>query len=392
MDLYVVSGGNEYGDGSPEYADRLYINDGKGNFNKAVDALPAMLSNKQAIAAGDFDNDGDLDLFVGGKGTPGSFPLPSKSYVLRNDTRNGVVKFTDVTEQLNASLKEPGMVNIAAWVDLNKDGYPELLIAGDWMGVMLFLNNKGKLEDMSAKSGLNNLNGMWSAINVADVDGDGDLDFVLGNCGYNNQFKASKQQPVTLYVNDFDDNGSQDAIMCYYIQGKSYPMASRDELLEQIVPLRKKFVKYKDYADATLEGIFPKTKISDAKKFYCDELATGILYNDGNMHFSFKPLPPEAQFSKVYGIIVHDFDKDGINDILISGNFYPYRVQLGRNDAGLGMLLKGDRKSFTAIDPAASGCYIDGDVRAMDFIKTADGNVIVVAKNDDAVQVIKTNK
>ena len=392
MDLYVVSGGNEYGDGSPEYADRLYINDGKGNFTKAVDALPSMLSNKQAVAADDFDNDGDLDLFVGGKGTPGSFPLPSKSYVLRNDTRNGVVKFTDVTEQLNASLKEPGMVNIAAWVDLNKDGYPELLIAGDWMGVMLFLNNKGKLEDMSAKSGLNNLNGMWSAINVADVDGDGDLDFVLGNCGYNNQFKASKQQPVTLYVNDFDDNGSQDAIMCYYIQGKSYPMASRDELLEQIVPLRKKFVKYKDYADATLEDIFPKTKISDAKKFYCDELATGILYNDGNMHFSFKPLPPEAQFSKVYGIVVHDFDKDGINDILISGNFYPYRVQLGRNDAGLGMLLKGDRKSFTAIDPAASGCYIDGDVRAMDFIKTADGNVIVVAKNDDAVQVIKTNK
>ena len=392
MDLYVVSGGNEYGDGSPEYADRLYINDGKGNFTKAVDALPSMLSNKQAVAADDFDNDGDLDLFVGGKGAPGSFPLPSKSYVLRNDTQNGVVKFTDVTEQLNASLKEPGMVNIAAWVDLNKDGYPELLIAGDWMGVTLFLNNKGKLEDISAKSGLNNLNGMWSAINVADVDGDGDLDFVLGNCGYNNQFKASKQQPVTLYVNDFDDNGSQDAIMCYYIQGKSYPMASRDELLEQIVPLRKKFVKYKDYADATLEGIFPKTKISDAKKFYCDELATGILYNDGNMHFSFKPLPPEAQFSKVYGIVVHDFDKDGINDILISGNFYPYRVQLGRNDAGLGMLLKGDRKSFTAIDPAASGCYIDGDVRAMDFIKTADGNVIVVAKNDDAVQVIKTNK
>jgi len=389
MDLYVVSGGNEYGDGSPEYADQLYRNDGKGNFEKQTDALPAMLSSKQAIAAGDIDNDGDLDLFVGGKCIPGAFPLPARSYVLRNDSKDGLIKFTDITEAQFPFLKAPGIVNIAAWIDLNNDHYPELLIGGDWMNMQLFNNNKGSLTDIADAAGLKNMSGMWSAIKLADIDGDGDLDILLGNCGYNNQFKASPQQPVTLTVSDFDDNGSLDAIMSYYIMGKSYPMASRDELLDQIVPLKKKFVKYKDYADASLEQIFPADKLKDAKRFYCDQFASGVLYNQGKGKFLFTPFPIEAQFSKVYGIIADDFDGDGIKDILLSGNFYPYRVQLGPADAGLGLLLKGDGKTFKPIDPAISRCYIDGDVRGMEVLKTASGRNIVVVKNDAAVQVLK---
>lgn len=394
LDLYVVSGGNEYGDQSPEYADRLYLNDGKGNFTKSVDALPAMLSSKQAVAVGDFDNDGDLDLFVGGRGVPGSFPLASRSYVLRNDTKNGIPRFTDVTDEVCPQLQKPGMVTVAQWVDINNDHYPELVIAGDWMPVMLFNNNKGKLEDISAKSGLNNLNGMWSSLAATDVDGDGDIDFVLGNCGYNDQFsKTNKDQPLQLYVNDFDDNGTLDPIVCYYIQGKSYPMASRDELLDQIVPLRKKYVKYRDYADATINDIFSKEKISSAKVFHCDELASGVLYNNGHNQFSFKPFPLEAQVSKVFGIAADDFDKDGKKDILCAGNFYPYRVQLGRSDASLGLLLKGSGSSnFSAVDPSVSGAYIDGDVRAMTELKNKAGeSLIVVAKNNDAVQVLKVN-
>lgn len=392
-DLYVVSGGNEYTDQSPEYADHLYINDGKGNFSKAADALPPMLSSKFAVAAADFDNDGDLDLFVGGRGLPGSFPLPSKSYLLRNDSRSGVIRFTDVTDEIGPALRLPGMVTAAAWTDLNDDHYPELLIAGDWMPVMLFQNNKGKLDDVSANAGMANLNGMWSSVTATDLDGDGRTDFILGNCGYNNQFKTSASQPMTLYAADFDDNGTIDPIICYYIGGKSYPMASRDELLDQIVPLKKKFIKYSDYADAGMENIFPPEKIKQAPVYHCEELGSGVLYNEGHGKFSFRPLPLTAQFSKVFAAVADDFDKDGVKDILLSGNFYPYRTQLGRCDASLGVLLKGKgSREFEAVDPASSGCYIDGDVRGMTELKNKSaGKMIIIAKNDDTVQVLKTN-
>ena len=391
MDLYVVSGGNEYTDQSPEYQDHLYINDGKGNFTRANNALPAMLSSKFAVAAADFDHDGDIDLFVGGRGMPGSFPLPSRSYLLRNDSQNGVIHFTDVTAAMCKELLMPGMVKAAVWTDLNQNQYPDLLIAGDWMPVMLFQNDKGKLSDISAKSGLTHLNGMWGSVKAADVNNDGKMDFILGNCGYNDQFKASPKQPMTMYVADFDDNGSIDPIICYYIQGKSYPMASRDELLDQISPLKRKFIKYKDYADATMEDIFPEKKIKQAKIYFCDELASGILYNLGNNQFSFKPFGLQGQFSKVFGALADDFDQDGKTDILLAGNFYPYRTQLGQCDAGLGVLYKGTGHSFEAVDPARSGCYIGGDVRRMLEIKNPLGEkLIIIAKNNDAVQVLKT--
>ena len=393
MDLYVVSGGNVYDDGSPEYEDRLYMNDGKGNFIKSANALPQMFSAKCAVAVGDFDNDGYEDLFIGGRGIPGSFPLASKSYLLHNDSKNGAIHFTDVTDSVCPALRLPGMVTAACWADINNDHYPELIIAGDWMPLMLFNNNQGKLEDVSAKAGLKNTNGMWASITPADIDGDGKIDFIVGNCGYNNQFKATENEPMTMYAADFDKDGLIDPIVCYYIDGKSYPMASKDELLDEMPSLKKKYIKYSDYADATINDIFSKEQISSAKVYSCGQFASGILFNNGDKGFTFQALPLQAQFSKIYSAIADDFDNDGQKDILIAGNFFSYKTELGKDDASLGLLLKrtGNR-TFKAVDPAESGCYINGDVRAMTEIKTAAGKLFIIGKNNDKVQVLKLNE
>jgi hypothetical protein len=390
MDLYVVSGGNIYDDGSPEYQDRLYMNDGKGNFTKAANALPAMLSSKCAIAVGDFDNDGYEDLFVGGRGIPGSFPLPSRSYLLHNDSKNSTVHFSDVTDDVCPQLRLPGMVTAACFANISSDHYPDLLIAGDWMPLMLFENDKGKFKNISAEAGLSNTNGMWASIVPDDVDGDGKIDFIVGNCGYNNQFKATEKQLMTMYAEDFDNDGVVDPVVCYYIEGKSYPMASKDELLDQIPSLKKKYVQYSDYADATIDDIFSKEQLRNAKTFSCNQLASGVLFNDGNNHFSFQPFALQAQFSKVYGAVVDDFDNDGKKDILIAGNFFPYKTQLGKDDASFGLLLKGNgTRTFRPIDVSENGCYIDGDVRAITEIKNAYKKLIIAAKNSDKVQVLK---
>ena len=393
-DLYVVSGGNEYSDGSPEFADRLYINDGKGAFTKLTTALPNMLSSKLVVAAGDMDGDGDLDLFVGGSAVPGSFPLPARSYLLRNDSKEDQIRFTDVTASWSEALLHPGMVTAASWKDLNKDGFPELMLAGDWMPLLLFKNNKTNLTDISQKSGLTQSNGLWSSLLAEDIDGDGDIDFIAGNSGLNSQFKASVKEPMTLFASDFDGNGSLDAITCYYIQGKLYPMASRDELLDQMVPLRKKFVKYKDYASKTIYDIFPEAKLKAADKLYCYLLASIVLRNNGSNEFQIEPLPVQAQFSKLNGIVADDWDEDGYKDFLLAGNFYPFRVQLGRNDAGLGVLLKGAKDGqLNVMQNKDAGLFIDGDVRHLLQMKNAKGEqLLVVAKNNDAVQVIKIQK
>ena len=392
-DLYVVSGGNEYMDGSPEYTDRLYLNDGKGGFSKTINALPQMSSSKLAVAVADFDKDGDTDIFVGGNCIPGSFPYAARSYLLRNDSKGTEGHFTDITENYK-ELLNPGMVTAATWVDLNKDSYPELLIAGDWMPVQLFQNDGGILKNVSASAGLDKTNGMWSSIVADDIDNDGDIDFIAGNCGNNNQFKSSMKEPMTIYAYDFDDNGTVDPIVCYYVQGKSYPMASRDELLDPIVPLRKKFVKYRDYANATVESIFPKNKVDAAKQYHCYQLSSCLFVNKGDNSFTVQPLPLEAQFSKVYGILVKDFDKDGIKDIFLAGNFYPYRVQLGRCDASLGVLLKGSTNNvYESIPHSVSGLYIDGEVRRIVSLQNEKKqSLIIMAKNNDNVQIIKENE
>jgi hypothetical protein len=232
---------------------------------------------------------------------------------------------------------------------------------------------------------------MWTNLVADDIDNDGDIDFIAGNCGWNEQFKSSVNEPMTIYAGDFDNNGRMDAITCYYIQGKSYPMASRDELLDQIVSLKKKFLKYRDYAGATVESVLGKEKMAASAKYYCYQQATCILLNDGSDKFSLKPLPAEAQFSKVYGIATGDFDQDGKKDILLTGNFMPYRVQLGRCDASLGTLLKGDGVGgFEPVPAWRTGLYANGDIRRMVIIDNAlKEKMIILARNNEAVQVLK---
>lgn len=388
QDLYVVSGGNEYETGSPEYQDRLYINNGKGEFSKAANALPVMPGSKNGIAAADFDGDGDIDLFVGGRCLAGSYPLPAKSYLLENRSVNGKIIFEDITNTIPA-LIEPGMVSVAEWKDLDGDKYPELIIGGDWMSVKLFKNEKGRLTEITKEAGLSESSGMWASLLVTDYDGDGDMDIIAGNSGTNLPFRASKEKPMEVFVTDIDKNGRIDPLICYDIQGKSYPVASRDELLDQVTPMRKKFVYYKDYADVTVNNILSKSALKNAKRMVCEILQTSVFINDGKMRFTGKVLPVEAQFSKVNGIIGEDMDNDGNKDILLAGNFYPYNVRLGRNDASLGLFMKGEKDQFKAVKPMASGFFAGGDVRKMVML---DGKYILLARNDDSMQLFRITK
>jgi len=394
LDLYVVHGGNEYLDGSPEFQDILYLNDGKGNFEPSLKALPRMLGSKQAIAAGDFDQDGDLDLFVGGRGKSGYFPQASRSYILRNDSQAGKVLFTNATKEVSEQLQFPGMVTAAAWADLDNDKFPELVIAGEWMPVMIFKNTNSKLTNQFAGTEANSLYGLWSAIHIADIDDDGDLDILLGNGGTNSQYKPTEQEPMTIHVSDFDGNGNIDPIVCYYIQGKSYPLASRDELLDQIPVLKKKYIKYADYADATLETVFTKEQLAKANVYTCTETRSIVLINNGSLSFSKKLLPAEVQFSKVNSFITDDLDADGKLDIIITGNSFTNRTQFGDNDASLGIVMKGKGTgSFETLSPSASGLFADGDVRAAALIKDAHHNrKLVIVKNNDAVQILTIQK
>ncbi|HTE12257.1 MAG TPA: VCBS repeat-containing protein, partial [Chitinophagaceae bacterium] len=291
-------------------------------------------------------------------------------------------------------LFRAGMVNDASWVDIDKDGWKDLIIAGDWMPITVFHNEKGKrLANITEQLGLEKTNGFWHKILPADVDNDGDIDFIAGNLGNNTQFKTTADQPLVTYAGDFNDDGRIDPIMTWFIQNISYPFNSRDELVEQIPALNKKFIKYADYATATIQDILPEAQLKNARKYYIYNTQTCIFINNGG-RFECKPLPAEAQFSMVQSVLYRDYDGDGKKDILLAGNFYPFRVQQGRCDAGFGCLLKaGDKGNFITDDRSiAAGLFIPGDVRDMTELNGGRKNCIVISKNNAAVQVLSCNK
>ena len=252
-DLYVASGGYEFDENDAALQDRLYLNDGKGNFTKKENALPQMLTSKGCVKAADIDGDGDMDLFVGGRVVPGKYPTTPRSYILIND---GKGNFKDATSNVCAALQQPGMVTDALWTDLNNDKQPDLIVVGEWMPIKVFINQKGKLSDASSTYIHFASAGWWNRIYAADMDNDGDPDLIIGNCGLNTQFHVNEKEPMTIYYKDFDNNGSIDPILCYYINGVSYPASSRDDMTEQLPGLKKKFLEYKDYADATINEMF----------------------------------------------------------------------------------------------------------------------------------------
>lgn len=395
LDLYVVSGSNEFLTGDAALADRLYVNDGIGNFKKAADgAIPKEYSNGSCVTAADYDKDGDLDLFVGSGVNGEQFPFPAFGGMLRNDTdpKTKAVKFTVSTREVNEKLKKIGMVTDAKWADINNDSWPDLVVVGDWMKVHIFINQKGKLEEI-AGTGLEQTAGLWSKLLIADFDGDGDLDMIAGNVGNNNQWKATPNNPITMYAADFDGNGSIDPVICMQINGKQYPIASLDELAEKIPSVRKKFTYYNDFSKASIEDIFTKEQLSKATIFTLQTLQTSYIENLGNLKFVVQPLPIEAQFSKVSAILYNDYDGDGKKDLLVAGNFFENRVQYGNADASYGLLLKGNGKGgFTPVLANNTGFYANGNVRNMVELKSKQTSLIIVGKNNDSIQVMKVIK
>ncbi len=390
-DLYVCSGGNEYPNVSTALIDRLYINDGRGNFSKSEQVFPtSKFESSSTVSAGDYDGDGDLDLFVGIRLQSYSYGEPMSGYILRND---GKGKFKNVTEEIAPQLKNIGMITDGIWADLDGDKDEDLVVVGEYMPVKIFINESGMLRDRTEVAGLAKTNGWWNCIERADLDNDGDIDFVVGNHGLNSRFKASLERPVCMYVNDFDQNGTVEQIICAYNGDKSYPVALRHDLVKQIPSLKKKYLKYENFKDQTFTDIFTPDQVKNSTKLDVYELSTGVLINEGSGKFSLKHLPVEAQISPVYGIEIIDIDDDGYKDILLGGNLYNAKPEVGRYDASYGVLLRGDGKgNFNFVSPMESGLKMDGEVRDIMTMQTEQGEIILVARNNDSLVAFKKNK
>ncbi|MGY4539857.1 hypothetical protein ACVW0P_004298 [Mucilaginibacter sp. UYNi724] len=363
-DLYVASGGYaDYLTDDPLLQDRLYLNDGKGNFTKAIGGLPKMLSSKSCVKVADINGDGSPDLFVGGRVIPGRYPETPESYILIND---GKGHFTNQTVHYNPLLKHIGMVTDAAWVDMNGDKRPDLVIVGEWMPIRVLENANGKLTDASVKYFDKKYSGWWNCIQASDINHDGHPDIVAGNLGLNTQCRASDAEPAELFYKDFDDNGSMDPMLCFYIQHKSYPYVSRDEMLDQISVMRTRFSDYKSYADATIDQVFTSEELKGAGHLSANHLATTLFISNAQGKLQIAALPLQAQYSPIYQIMTLDYDHDGKSDLLLCGNINHSRIRFGKYDANYGILLKGNGAgSFRYVDQQHSGFNLWGDIRGV---------------------------
>lgn len=384
QDLYVASGGyHDYKAGDILLQDRLYINDGKGKFKKATDALPLMLTSKSCVRASDFDKDGDTDLFVGSRVMPGRYPEPQESWLLVND---GKGNFKNIAPSMIPGMMEGGMITDARWVDLNKDSWPDLVTAGEFMPVRVFINDHGNIMREQTEAWFDSpVTGFWSSLEIADIDNDGNPDIVAGNFGTNSQIKASKEQPVEIYFRDFDNNGSVDPIITYYVQGQSWPFPSRNELLTQIPSLRRKFPDFNTYSNARITDIFSQDDLNTAIHYIATELKTVVFRNTGTK-FEMKVLPVEAQFAPVYSIQVLDYNNDGNSDIILAGNKNAMCVRLGVMDANYGQLFEGDGQgNFRYIPQVVSGLSMVGDVRSMKIIDIQGYRFLLAGINNQGI-------
>jgi hypothetical protein len=383
LDLYVVSGGSEYSDGATALQDRLYLNIGRGVFRKIEGAVPAEANSGSRVSPADFDLDGDIDLFVGGRVVPWRYGTDPTSMLLQNDGRG---RFTDVTEIVAPRLAKAGMVTDAAWHDFDGDRRPELVVVGEWMPVTLYHNDGKRLTPM-APEGLAKSHGWWNRVVAADVTGDGNVDLVLGNLGLNSRLTASATEPARMYVKDFDRNGFAEQIVTTYVAAKSYPLVLRDDLIKAIPPLKARFLNYKDYAQKTIEEVFPEGELSGALVKEAYTFASAVARNEGSGVFTLMPLPREAQIAPVYGLLVDDFDRDGAPDLVLGGNFDGVKPEIGRLSAGFGMVLlnRGREQAEGLFRAVPSGLSIPGQARDIQRIRTRRGARYVVARNGDRV-------
>jgi hypothetical protein len=388
QDLYVVSGGYMHEGPHALLQDRLYINDGKGNFRRSTGAVPAEVLAGGCVEAIDVNGDGAEDLFVGTRITPGSYPVVSPSMLLMNDAR-GV--FRKATPDEASFLSTLGMVCDASAMDVNKDGKKDLVVVGEWSSPQVFINAEGVLKDATATWVPKDLEGWWNCMIASDFDGDGDLDLVAGNAGTNNTYHAATQTPVTMVYKDFNNDGQVDPFVSYYINGQSWPYASRDEALGQVGSLRPRFPDYTGYSIASLREIFTAEQLSDAKELKASELRTVYLENTGN-RFEVRALPTEAQFAPVYALASVDVDKDGDLDLVLAGNETNTRVRIGRSDANYGVLLINDGKGkFTYVNQRESGFHVRGDVRGISVPAGAKQAQVIFSVMDGKVQTYESN-
>lgn len=384
LDLVIASGGNEYYGHDAFLLPRVYLNDGKGRLVKKADAFDSIYVTASCVAPCDFNGDGYMDLFIGGRAVPYAYGKVPRSWLLQND---GTGKFKDVTAVLAPDLLQPGFVTQGKWVDIDQDGDLDLVIAMEWNGIAAFINDKGKFM----RQWITERKGWWNFLLPVDIDQDGDIDFVAGNLGLNSRLKATEQEPVSMYYADFDDNGRKETVLTYYLDGREIPFANKDELQRQIPVLKKRFLYAGDFAKASLEEIFTAEKLKSADRFTADYFSNAFLINDGNFHFTVQAMPWQAQLTPYRDAAVVNANKDSLPDILLGGNFYDNNIQMGRYDADMGTLLVNKGKAAWAAMPV-NGAPIKGQVRRIGEIMVKGKKTLVLARNNDNTLVLQFAK
>jgi hypothetical protein len=386
LDLYVVSGGVEDDAGSDLLGDRLYLNDGDGVLARAAeDALPdGVRDSGSVVTACDVDRDGDLDLFVGGRVIPGRYPLSPFSRLLRNDGG----RFVDVTDAWAPGLSRSGLVTSALWSDVDVDGWRDLLVTHEWGPVKVFRNERGRLVDRTEESEIGSLTGWWNGITGGDLDGDGDIDYVVTNFGLNTKYHASADRPALLFYGDFEQNGGMRLVEADFEDAHLYPIRGKSCSTKAMPFLGEKFTSYKDFARADLGDLYTQACIDQARRFEATTLETGVLINDGDGHFEFRPLPRLAQAAPAFGVSVCDFNADGYPDIYLAQNFFGPQPETGHMDGGVSLLLTGRGDgTFAPVSPWRSGLVVPGDAKGVATTDLdGDGRIdVVIGVNDDTV-------
>jgi len=374
--------------GSQNYQDRIYINNGKGTFQQGIGIVPEEFENGSNVLSMDINGDQQMDLFVGGGASPGRYPYADQSKIFIN--RNG--QLMDETKEWFKTISPSfGIVKDAISMDVNKDGKNDLIICGEWMPITILINDGKQLTDQTKEYGLDRSQGWWQSLSAGDLDGDGDEDLVVGNLGLNSKFKASETEPVEVYAADFDGSKTMDAILCSYIMGESYPVVSRDRMLEQMTSLRKKFLRYATYGRAKISDLFSKEILDKSYHLKSNIMSSIILWNNNNS-FSIQILPQDVQKSMVKGSCIYDLNHDAKMDIISCGNFYDTDIDVGIYDASIGNVLLNDgNKVFTSLNIVQSGFYVPGNVRAIKKINLGKKQGFAVVENNGYVKLFSLN-
>jgi len=391
QDLYVISGGSEAKPNDSYYTDRFYENKGNGKFVRNTTAIPTITSSGLRVSPSDFDNDGDIDLFIGGRIKPGFYGRPVKSYLLENNSEDGKIKFTDVTTKQLPELVSHTMITASTWADIDQDGDQDLFIANEWGPIELYVNQNGSFINQTEKYGLSEHVGWWSSIEVNDIDNDGDLDVIAGNLGLNYKYKADFEKPFYMYLNDFDGNNTEDIVLGYSQNDQVFPVRGRSCSSGQMPFIKEKFKNYNAFGSASVKDIYGD-KLKESLSFKATHFATSILKNT-NGKFEFNPLENRAQLSSVNKILIDDFNNDASKDILLLGNLFGSEVETPRNDGNYGFLLQGNQnKGFDFISNERSNLWAGGDVKDAAFIKVGASRAILIARNNGKLSIIKINK